>query len=101
MAAKKDKSVDYQNMSEADVAYAILKEGDVLGTMFYKDLILEVIKRKGIKVRNPENPEAEAISEIYTAINMDSRFMHVKKGDWSLAEWYSEPKRKTRTKDED
>ena len=60
--------MDFANSSEMDVAYHVLtKEGH---TMYYKDLVLEVIKLK----RKPVQSMSAAISEVYTHINMDSRF---------------------------
>lgn len=80
-------------MTDVDAAYYIMQQRGKENTMFYKELILEVIEKKEKPVRNPENPEAEAVSEIYTQINMDSRFHYVKDGRWGLTEWYPEMKR--------
>lgn len=85
--------MDFKKMTDIDVAYYIMQQRGKENAMYYKELILEVIEKKQKPVRNPENPEAEAISEIYTQINMDSRFHYVKDGSWGLTEWYPEVKR--------
>lgn len=74
---------DYEKMSEVDLAYRILTDSGKDNPIFYKDLILEIIDKKNKSVQN----EAVAISEIYTMINMDSRFQHLGEGKWGLVEW--------------
>lgn len=88
-------------MSDVDVAYGILQQRDKDDTMHYKELILEVIDRQKKPVRNLDNPEAEIISEIYTQINMDSRFAYVKDGNWGLSEWYLDAKKSRGSKSDD
>ena len=73
--------MDYTQMSEVDAAYHILAEKRE--TMHYKDLILEVIEA----THRPVQSLAMAISEIYTMINMDSRFHYEGEGKWGLTEW--------------
>lgn len=51
--------------------------------MYYKDLILEVIEKKRKSVQSV----SAAISEVYTHINMDSRFHYQGEGQWGLTEW--------------
>ncbi|WP_296733019.1 DNA-directed RNA polymerase subunit delta [Anaerovibrio sp.] len=60
--------------------------------MYFKDLILEVIKRK----KKPVQSLPEAISEIYTQINMDGRFTYRNDGKWGLTEWYPMEKKSSR-----
>ena len=74
----------YATMSETDVAYQILSESGKDHPLNFKKLILEVIARKNKVVQS----EPSTISEIYTMINMDSRFQHVSDGLWGLADWY-------------
>ena len=74
---------DYEKMSEVDLAYRILTESGKDNPIFYRDLILEIIDKKNKSVQN----EAVAISEVYTMINMDSRFQHLGEGKWGLVEW--------------
>lgn len=73
----------YENVSEVDLAYRILTESGKDNPIYYKDLILDILKRKQKEVQN----ESAAISEVYTLINMDSRFQHVGDGKWGLVEW--------------
>ena len=73
--------MDFAKSSETDVAYHILsKKGEPL---YYKDLITEVIQKKA----KPVQSLSSAISEVYTQINMDSRFQHLGKSMWGLTEW--------------
>ena len=67
--------------TETDVAYYVLtKKGE---TMYYKDLVLDVIEKKA----KPVQSLSQTISEVYTLINMDSRFQYTGKGMWGLTEW--------------
>ena len=73
--------MNYAKSSETDVAYYILsKNGEPI---YYKDLVTEVIKKKA----KPVQSLSRAIAEVYTQINMDSRFHHVGKSMWGLTEW--------------
>ena len=74
---------DYEKMSEVDIAYRILTDSGKDNPIFFKDLILEILDKKNKSVQN----EAVAISEVYTMINMDSRFQHLGEGKWGLVEW--------------
>ncbi len=74
---------DYEKMSEVDLAYRILTDSGKDNPLHFKDLILEILNKKNKSVQN----EAVAISEVYTMINMDSRFQHVGEGKWGLTEW--------------
>ena len=74
---------NFEDMSEVDVAYQILTESGKDNPIYYKDLILEILQKKGKSLQN----EAAAISEVYTMINMDSRFQYDKDGKWGLTEW--------------
>ncbi|RGS72360.1 DNA-directed RNA polymerase subunit delta [Mitsuokella sp. AF21-1AC] len=73
--------MDFINSSEVDVAYHILTQAGK--TMYYKDLVLEVIEKKC----KPVQSLSAAISEVYTLINMDSRFHYEGEGQWGLTEW--------------
>ena len=83
---------NYSDVSEVDIAYQILSAAGKDNPMHFKKLILEVIRRKG----NPVQNEAAAISEIYTMINMDSRFQY-KEGLWGLSDWYPLEAKRTRS----
>ena len=80
--------MDFLNSPETDIAYHLLtQKGEPI---HYKELILEVIEKKA----KPVQSLPHAISEIYTLINMDSRFQHRGHGHWGLTEWNPpEPKR--------
>lgn len=73
--------MDFINSSEVDIAYHILTEKGQ--TIYYKDLVLEVIEKK----HKPVQSLSAAISEVYTLINMDSRFHYEGDGQWGLTEW--------------
>lgn len=82
-----------ENISEVDLAYQILSEAGKDNPIYFKKLIREIIKRKNKVVQN----EAAAISEIYTMINMDSRFQHAGDGQWGLTDWYPPEVKRTRS----
>ena len=73
--------MDFEHMSEMDVAYHILTEKKE--PVQYKELILAVIEAK----HKPVQSLSAAISEIYTMMNMDSRFHYEGEGKWGLTEW--------------
>ena len=73
--------MDFEHMSEMDVAYHILTEKKE--PVQYKELILAVIEAK----HKPVQALSAAISEIYTMMNMDSRFHYEGEGKWGLTEW--------------
>ena len=73
---------NFATMSEVDIAYQILSAAGKDNPIYFKTLIREIIAKKNKTFRN----EAAAISEIYTMINMDSRFQHVQDGLWGLTD---------------
>lgn len=73
--------MDFLQSSETDVAYYILNLANK--PIYFKDLILEVIEKKC----KPVQSLSASISEVYTLINMDSRFQHTGNGMWGLTEW--------------
>lgn len=83
---------NFDEMSEVDVAYKILNESGKDNPIHYKKLILDVLDKKNKSVQN----EAAAISEVYTLINMDSRFQHAGDGMWGLTEWNPPEVKRTR-----
>lgn len=93
--------MEQSNLSEVDIAYEILSERKgkkAKEPIYYKDLILEIIKRK----KNPIQARAHAVAEIYTLINMDSRFKFIGRGEngqgmWGLSEWYPPEIKSTRS----
>ena len=82
-----------ENISEVDIAYQILSEAGKDNPLYFKKLIREIIARQHKTVQN----EAAAISEIYTMINMDSRFQHAGDGLWGLTDWYPPETKRTRS----
>ena len=82
-----------ENISEVDLAYQILSEAGKDNPIYFKKLILEIIARQNKTVQN----EATAISEIYTMINMDSRFQHAGDGLWGLTDWYPPETKRSRS----
>lgn len=70
-----------KHMSEVDLAYQVLAESG--SALYFRDLITKVLQQKG----GPARSIAQAMAEVHTQINMDSRFVHVGKGMWGLAEW--------------
>ena len=90
-----DEPKNFDEMSEVDIAYKLLTEAGKDNPVYFKTLIRTIIKLKGKPVQN----EAAAISEIYTMINMDSRFQHVGDGRWGLTDWNPpETKRSSRAR---
>ena len=83
---------DFNEKSEVDLAYKLLTLSGKDNPIHYKKLILEILDKKNKAVQN----EAAAISEIYTMINMDSRFQHVGDGKWGLTEWNPPEVKRTR-----
>lgn len=83
--------LDFTKETETDIAYFILnKAGE---DIYYKDLILEVIEKKHKAVQSL----SRAISEVYTLVNMDSRFQYKGKGMWALMEWTPQEVKRTHT----
>lgn len=70
-----------KQLSDVDAAYQVLAEKG--SPMYFRDLIGKVLEGKG----RPVASVAHAMAEVHTQINMDSRFVHVGKGTWGLAEW--------------
>ena len=83
---------DFTKKTEVDIAYYVLQHKGA--TMYDKDPVLDVIEKKHMPVQF----HAAAISEVYTLINMDSRFHYEGDGQWGLTEWNPpETKRHTRS----
>ena len=78
---------------EVELAYQILSDSGKENPLYFKKLIREVIDVMHKTVQN----ESAAISEIYTLINMDSRFQHIGDGVWGLTDWYP-PSKKSSSK---
>jgi DNA-directed RNA polymerase subunit delta len=84
---------NFATMSEVDIAWHVLSKSGKENPLYFKKLIREVIAKKNKVVQN----EAAAISEIYTMINMDSRFQHIGDGLWGLTDWYPPETKRSRS----
>lgn len=73
--------MDFTEKTETDVAHWILQQGGE--PVYFRDLIEDVIEKK----QKPVQSLSRAIAEVYTLINMDSRFHHMGHGMWGLLEW--------------
>lgn len=69
------------HMSEADLAYGILKANGA--PLYFGDLFEKVMAVKPL----PGKDKAHIMAGIHTELNLDGRFIHVGKGIWSLREW--------------
>ena len=67
--------------SEMDIANAILEKAGY--SIYWRDLVTEVIRLKRKSVQSMSS----AMSEVYTMLNMDSRFYHEGDGKWGLSVW--------------
>jgi DNA-directed RNA polymerase subunit delta len=71
-----------QEMPMVDLAFLILKAANT--PFYYRDLMMEVAKVKGISEENIK----EVMAQVYTEINIDGRFACVGKNLWGLKRWY-------------
>ncbi len=76
-----------KNISETDIAFQLLQNGV---TMTSRELMAQVIAIKGISTADT----ARAMSRIYTALNLDSRFSFKGDGLWGLRDWKGEAPKK-------
>lgn len=67
-------------LSEADIAYQILKQGGQ-GQNF-RELMQQVLSAKGIPMDNPQ-----LLASLHTQITLDNRFSFIGQGVWGLKEW--------------
>ena len=84
---------NFEDISEVDLAYQILTESGKDNPIYYRTLILDILKKKNKSLQN----EAAAISEVYTMINMDSRSDYMNEGKWGLSEWNPPETKRSRT----
>ena len=68
-------------ISGVDMAYAILKERKT--DLYFRDLLTEVLTARQV----PSYLMKQAMAELHTQVNMDSRFTFKGKGYWGLTEW--------------
>ncbi len=81
MSLSKKKALHFSEMSFIEIAYEIL--GDQRKAMAFKDLLATVTKIQGLT----EEQIDERISQYYTDVNVDGRFMSID-GKWGLKSWY-------------
>ena len=84
-----------KRLNDADLACHLLKENR--NAMHYKDIIVEVRKLRG-KIEEPTPTET---AQILTQINLDSRFVHMGKGLWSLKDFSAAVNRSVIAMDDD
>jgi DNA-directed RNA polymerase subunit delta len=71
-----------QEMPMVDLAFEILKA--VNTPFYYRDLMKEIAKIKGLS----EQQMMDVIAQVYTEINIDGRFACVGNNLWGLKRWY-------------
>ena len=75
-----------KDMPGVDLAYRILKERKT--EVYFRDLLNEVLAAKMV----PSYLKMQAMAELHTQINMDSRFAFRGQGKWGLTEWVPLPR---------
>ena len=70
-----------KTLSGVDLAYRILKERK--SDIYFRDLLTEALTAKMV----PSYLMKQAMAELHTQVNMDSRFTFKGKGYWGLTEW--------------
>jgi len=70
-----------KNVSGIDLAYQLLKERKA--DIYFRDLLTEVLTAKKVA----PYLMTQAMAELHTQVNMDSRFSFKGKGYWGLTEW--------------
>lgn len=73
-------------ISGVDAAYRILK--DRKADLYFRDLLTEVLIARKV----PSYLMKQAMAELHTQVNMDSRFTFKGKGFWGLTEWVPLPR---------
>lgn len=68
-------------MTDVELALAILQQNNQ--PMYFRDLISQVLETKTGRAYSL----AQAMAEIHTQINLDSRFAYLGKGMWGLSGW--------------
>ena len=81
-------------ISGVDMAYAILKERKT--DLYFRDLLTEVLTARQV----PSYLMKQAMAELHTQVNMDSRFSFKGKGFWGLTEWAPLPRTSASRTDE-
>jgi len=71
-----------REMPMVDLAFALLKSANT--PFYYRDLMQEIAKIKGLS----EQQMMDVIAQLYTEINIDGRFACVGTNLWGLKRWY-------------
>jgi DNA-directed RNA polymerase subunit delta len=71
-----------REMPMVDLAFVLLKAANT--PFYYRDLMTEIAKIKGLS----ENEIMNVIAQLYTEINIDGRFACVGTNLWGLKRWY-------------
>lgn len=71
-----------KEMPMVDLAFEVLKAANT--PFYYRDLMMEIAKIKGMS----EEEVMQVIAQIYTEINIDGRFACVGTNLWGLKRWY-------------
>jgi DNA-directed RNA polymerase subunit delta len=71
-----------KEMPMVDLAFELLKAANI--PFYYRDLMLEIAKIKGLS----DDQMMNVIAQLYTEINIDGRFACVGANLWGLKRWY-------------
>ncbi|MCD1259973.1 DNA-directed RNA polymerase subunit delta [Paenibacillus athensensis] len=71
-----------REMPMVDLAFEVLKSANT--PFYYRDLMMEIAKIKGLS----EQDVMQVIAQLYTEINIDGRFACVGTNLWGLKRWY-------------
>lgn len=71
-----------REMPMVDLAYELLKSANT--PFYYRDLMIEIAKMRGLS----DTQVTDVIAQLYTEINIDGRFACVGGNVWGLKRWY-------------
>ncbi|RKP48054.1 DNA-directed RNA polymerase subunit delta [Cohnella endophytica] len=71
-----------REMPMVDLAYELLKSANT--PFYYRDLMIEIAKMRGLS----DSQVVDVIAQLYTEINIDGRFACVGGNVWGLKRWY-------------
>ncbi|WP_373233325.1 DNA-directed RNA polymerase subunit delta [Cohnella sp.] len=71
-----------REMPMVDLAYELLKSANT--PFYYRDLMIEIAKMRGLS----DSQVTDVIAQLYTEINIDGRFACVGSNVWGLKRWY-------------
>jgi len=71
-----------REMPMVDLAYELLKTANT--PFYYRDLMMEIAKMRGLS----QEQVTDVIAQLYTEINIDGRFACVGGNVWGLKRWY-------------